>query len=482
MEDVSKPIIAKLGTKNARAFVHHVQRAFRLPNWKDGWVKKDKSVQVNMSWEVSKLSRGESKSASSTIHVSSIAKQLGKAREAGYVNLARQVAERMPAALFEYHLTEAMSKLPSNCTDNDGMDGPEYLDSGITSSTDSPEISELSVPPPDTIHRRPTWLHRAECGDFSVINSNNCIDFCTRTYGMEIDEYSSVKTVNISRNRKATSTHVKLNLSLSEEFPLKSVATHCKELWGIGKGDTLPAARSAARVELAKEIYRVYRYTAPSSNVDVVLPPEVHAQLKTLSDFFETNGNKIVGEINEVATDVDSSISEMSFSAVPLPDRSTLDLPLIWNCRDLILKTIAQNSVTIISASRDSGKTTQVPQILFDSFVSAGSYGNVIITQPRGIAALASARRVAKDMEVAYKGSVAPLAVGHSIQLDSSAPQPCAAGSMLYCTTSMLLRRMQTDPKLNTVSHIILDEVIRTQFMIRQVYYSFASCRPMKKI
>ena len=62
-----------------------------------------------------------------------------------------------------------------------------------------------------------------------------------------------------------------------------------------------------------------------------------------------------------------------------------------------ILDTIRANQVTIIHGMTGSGKTTQVPQYILDECASDRVYCNIVVTQPRRIAAISIAKRVCSE-------------------------------------------------------------------------------------
>lgn len=53
--------------------------------------------------------------------------------------------------------------------------------------------------------------------------------------------------------------------------------------------------------------------------------------------------------------------------------------------------------MTIVQGATGSGKTTQVPQYILDHYAKMGRYCNIIVTQPRRIAAMSIARRVCSE-------------------------------------------------------------------------------------
>ena len=62
-----------------------------------------------------------------------------------------------------------------------------------------------------------------------------------------------------------------------------------------------------------------------------------------------------------------------------------------------MIGTIESNQVTIVQGATGSGKTTQVPQYILDNYAKMGRYCNIIVTQPRRIAAMSIARRVCSE-------------------------------------------------------------------------------------
>ena len=77
---------------------------------------------------------------------------------------------------------------------------------------------------------------------------------------------------------------------------------------------------------------------------------------------------------------------------------------------------------------------------------------NIIVTQPRRIAATALAERVAVERgETLGQG-----AVGYQVRLERVAS---ASACLVFVTTGILLRRLHLDPELEGVSHVVVRRV-----------------------
>lgn len=124
--------------------------------------------------------------------------------------------------------------------------------------------------------------------------------------------------------------------------------------------------------------------------------------------------------------------------------------------RNQVLSMVSENPYSIIVGATGSGKTTQVPQILFEHAIEMGhgSSCNIICTQPRRIAATSVAQRVAAERNESLRKTV-----GHQVRFDSRPPYN--PFGITYCTTGVLLEKLKHDPEevFDTTSHICIDEV-----------------------
>ncbi|KAJ7968010.1 ATP-dependent RNA helicase [Quillaja saponaria] len=122
-----------------------------------------------------------------------------------------------------------------------------------------------------------------------------------------------------------------------------------------------------------------------------------------------------------------------------------------------ILQLLKENDVLVVCGETGSGKTTQVPQFILDDMIDSGCGGdcNIICTQPRRIAAISVAERVADERCEPSPGLNGSL-VGYQVRLDSARNEKT---KLLFCTTGVLLRKFTGDKNLTGITHIIVDEV-----------------------
>ncbi len=118
--------------------------------------------------------------------------------------------------------------------------------------------------------------------------------------------------------------------------------------------------------------------------------------------------------------------------------------------RDEFLKMYQKSQILVFVGETGSGKTTQIPQfILFDDLPHINRK-LVACTQPRRVAAMSVAQRVANEMDVPLGDEV-----GYNIRFEDVTSQKTI---LKYMTDGMLLREAMNDNNLTRYSTIILDE------------------------
>ncbi|KAL8435108.1 hypothetical protein Efla_006329 [Eimeria flavescens] len=121
----------------------------------------------------------------------------------------------------------------------------------------------------------------------------------------------------------------------------------------------------------------------------------------------------------------------------------------IFKLKEQLLKAIGDNQVLVVIGETGSGKTTQMTQYMAEAgFVSPGRL--IGCTQPRRVAAMSVAKRVAEEF-----GCRLGQEVGYSIRFeDCTSPDTI----IKYMTDGLLLREALVDPRLQRYSVVMLDE------------------------
>nr|XP_027203438.1 pre-mRNA-splicing factor ATP-dependent RNA helicase PRP16-like [Dermatophagoides pteronyssinus] len=116
--------------------------------------------------------------------------------------------------------------------------------------------------------------------------------------------------------------------------------------------------------------------------------------------------------------------------------------------RNELLQVIRDNNIVIVVGETGSGKTTQLTQYLHEEGYT--KYGMIGCTQPRRVAAMSVAKRVADEVGVKLGEEV-----GYAIRFED-----CTSNKTIikYMTDGILLRESLSEPDLDNYSAVIMDE------------------------
>lgn len=141
------------------------------------------------------------------------------------------------------------------------------------------------------------------------------------------------------------------------------------------------------------------------------------------------------------------------------------ELP-IYELESRLVDAVRAQGRLIVQAPTGSGKSTQVPQMLLHHGL-LGERGEVVVLQPRRLAARLLAKRVAEEVGTRL-GDI----VGYQIRLDSRVSD---ATRIRFVTEGILLRQMSFDPQLRGISAIVFDE-----FHERHLYGDISLARALQ--
>ncbi|KAK7750572.1 putative ATP-dependent RNA helicase DHR1 [Diatrype stigma] len=141
----------------------------------------------------------------------------------------------------------------------------------------------------------------------------------------------------------------------------------------------------------------------------------------------------------------------VSVTRTPAIQKARLKLPVVAE-EQKIMEAIHNDNVVVICGATGSGKTTQVPQFLFEAgYGSPGSPtpGMIGVTQPRKVAAVSMSKRVGEEL-----GDRSDT-VAYQIRFEGTTDEKTA---LKFMTDGVLLREVANDIALHKYSAVIIDE------------------------
>ncbi|KAI6076394.1 putative ATP-dependent RNA helicase DHX37 [Aix galericulata] len=131
----------------------------------------------------------------------------------------------------------------------------------------------------------------------------------------------------------------------------------------------------------------------------------------------------------------------------PEIQEARLKLPILAE-EQVIMEAINENPIVIICGETGSGKTTQVPQFLYEAGYTS-SNGTIGITEPRRVAAVSMSQRVAKEMNLSHR------VVSYQIRYEGNVTDET---QIKFMTDGVLLKEIQKDFLLLKYKVVIIDE------------------------
>nr|XP_040145516.1 probable ATP-dependent RNA helicase DHX37 isoform X2 [Ictidomys tridecemlineatus] len=132
---------------------------------------------------------------------------------------------------------------------------------------------------------------------------------------------------------------------------------------------------------------------------------------------------------------------------VPEMQEERLKLPILAE-EQVIMEAVADNPIVIVCGETGSGKTTQVPQFLYEAGYSSDD-SIIGVTEPRRVAAVAMSQRVAKEMNLSQR------VVSYQIRYEGNVTSETR---IKFMTDGVLLKEIQKDFLLLKYRVVIVDE------------------------
>ncbi|KAK2152383.1 hypothetical protein LSH36_330g06039 [Paralvinella palmiformis] len=156
-----------------------------------------------------------------------------------------------------------------------------------------------------------------------------------------------------------------------------------------------------------------------------------------------------LSEERSSATDASSYIQPYNANGSLSIQQQRQQLP-VFRHRNHILYLVEKFRTVVVVGETGCGKTTQIPQYLYEAgWASAGRV--VGVTQPRRVAAVTVATRVAEE-----RGVLLGREVGYAVRFDDCSDD--AETRIKFLTDGLLIREMMSDPLLSKYGVLMLDE------------------------
>lgn len=138
-----------------------------------------------------------------------------------------------------------------------------------------------------------------------------------------------------------------------------------------------------------------------------------------------------------------------------------------------LMNALDSHQVALVTGATGSGKSTQIPQLLLEELRARGHVtGNIVVIEPRRLAATSLARRVAEE-----RGEEIGESVGYAVRFEQVLPKH---SGITFMTSGVFLKVVQGDPQLGEYSHIIVDEVHERDLVTDNLLTILRDCLPQR--
>ncbi|MBN2538514.1 MAG: ATP-dependent RNA helicase HrpA, partial [Deltaproteobacteria bacterium] len=228
---------------------------------------------------------------------------------------------------------------------------------------------------------------------------------------------------------------------------MKKCINSCQKIWLVKNIPTQSPKPKMAQTDI-QSLHRRIR-----SDVERALRRDRRRITEELRFISKTLGKsehneEIVTKLRELDKELRASIKKREYRRNHLPEITYPEFLPITEKKDEIIEAIRNHPVVVITGETGSGKTTQLPKMCIEA--GRGIDGIIGCTQPRRIAAVTVARRIADELKEEVGTSV-----GYKIRFKDRTNKDIHIKLM---TDGVLLMETQSDTHLNKYDTLIIDE------------------------
>lgn len=264
----------------------------------------------------------------------------------------------------------------------------------------------------------------------------NFLNRISSVLGVTIPRPEAIETTkNVSHELYEVLAHNQLTIPDRFKFIFKNeYADSINNLTFFAQAKSISEAKQRALFNLAESLYLILKsgdLFLPNSDQDPkkVLPiikfeisvdqlsrlQNVIESCKTMETEISIPDNHPKNLIKNHIYERNSNENETAENNSTRPAALQGTLPIYRSYQEIV-DSVENNQVTIVSATTGSGKTTQIPKFIMNHFKS--EQPSIIVTQPRRVAAISLANRLAHELGESCPGH----SVGYSVRFDTILP------------------------------------------------------------
>lgn len=280
-------------------------------------------------------------------------------------------------------------------------------------------------------------------------------------YQVSDAEFSAMTSTSISQTKglkrslnEMISPHVPSTSAPNDDFQNKTGA----EIYKTGKKFKLNDTSGDQKIKYNPNIVRYEEKTGSDDSDDdssedeqeisqLIDPPVVESEEKACegqNDVPEITKEKLKEEREEVS----GPTVYVEVNRRPEIEEVRQKLPVITE-EQVIMEHIRYKDVVVVCGETGSGKTTQVPQFLYEAGYAASDGKMICVTEPRRVAAISMSKRVADEMNLSSD------IVSYHIRYENNITKDT---KIKFVTDGVLLREIQKDFLISSYSVVIIDE------------------------
>ncbi|KAG2155816.1 P-loop containing nucleoside triphosphate hydrolase protein [Suillus bovinus] len=349
---------------------------------------------------------------------------------------------------------------------HDEHEGPvtkEFFDPTLASTVSQPALSTFavggalkrnpdgSVVAPLVVNKKngksrmkasfPSWKRRVPQTEISEQESESSFDSSDSAYDTDEEQHNEDREENISA----------VGSDEDEECPPPAKKRLGFKDWAVRQLNT---AKGHVITEGTPSLLEIEHPAPPPSQKPKSMSSQPNSMRGPLGEDLKLPSTSFAERMTKTQETFSASSRSIKSVSVIRPldiQESRMQLPIIAE-EQPIMETIMFNPVVIICGETGSGKTTQVPQFLYEAGFgnpTGENPGMIGVTQPRRVAAMSMASRVAREL------SLTSSRVSYQIRYDATVSP---STTIKFMTDGVLLRELATDFLLSKYSVIIIDE------------------------